>query len=85
MAVASIQRSSLSSTIEDVASSYVGQMMGKAAGTAHLQRLAIEDERLTSSQVEAVLRSLQSSLKVLIGDQTAQKAVAEIKKRIGMT
>jgi hypothetical protein len=58
--------------------------MGKAAGTAHLKRLGIEEENLSVERVDAVLKSLQSSLKVLVGDQTAQGAVAEVRRRIGV-
>ena len=84
MTALSIQRASLVNTIQEVASGYVGELMGKAAGTAHLKRLGIEEEMLSAERVDAVLKSLQSSLKVLVGDQTAQGAVAEVRRRIGV-
>ncbi len=79
-----VPRTSLSTTIQEVTSDYVGALMAKVAGTAHMDRLGIKEEQLTSERVEAVLGSLQSSLKVLVGDETARKAVAEIKRRIGV-
>ena len=83
MAPISVPRVSLSKTIQEVASNYVGDLMGKVAGTAHMQRLGIDEDQLTGERVDAVLSSLQSSLKVLVGDETARKAVREIKSRIG--
>jgi hypothetical protein len=84
MAASTIPRSSLIQTIEDVASHYVGELMAKAAGTAHLRRLRIEDETLSFEHVQAVMKSLQGSLKVLVGDQTAERAVAEVKRKLGL-
>ena len=79
-----VARTTLMQSIEEVARTYIGQVMGKAASTAHLQRLAIDDEQIPGERVEAVLKSLRGSLKVLVGDQTADKAVDEIRARIGL-
>lgn len=84
MAAISVPRLRLSSTIQEVASDYVGALMAKVAGTAHMDRLGITEEQLTSERAEAVLGSLQSSLKVLVGDETSRKAVGEIRRRIGL-
>lgn len=71
-------------TIEAVATDYIGELMAKAASTAHLRRLGIEDERLSADNVTAVMNSLQGSLAVLVGDKTASVAIHEIRRKIGM-
>ncbi len=82
MSTPSVTRVNLINAIEIVATTYVGELMGKAASTAHLRRLKIEDNYLGCDQVDAVLNSLRSGLKVLVGDRTAEKAIREIRKRV---
>jgi hypothetical protein len=74
----------LVSTIEEVATDYIGDLMAAAASTAHLRRLKIEGERLSPDDVDAVMKSLEGSLAVLVGDRTASVAVGEIRRKIGM-
>ena len=71
-------------TIEEVTAGYIGELMAKAASTAHLRRLRIEDERLSADNINAVMKSLEGSLAVLVGDRTASVAVHEIRRKIGM-
>jgi hypothetical protein len=84
MATATVPRSTLVSTIEQVAAGYVGDLMAKAISTAHLRRLGIDGERLTQANVEDVMRSLTGGLAVLVGDRTASEAVTKIRRKIGM-
>lgn len=84
MATATIPRAVLVGTIEEVAAAYIGELMAKAASTAHLRRLGIEGERITADNVDAIMTSLQGSLSVLVGDRTASTAVLEIRRKIGM-
>jgi hypothetical protein len=71
-------------TIEEVAADYIGELMAKAASTAHLRRLGIDDERLSVDNINAVMESLQGSLAVLVGDKTASVAIHDIRRKIGM-
>ena len=84
MATATVPRSMLVTTIEEVATDYIGELMATAASTAHLRRLGIEDERIRADDVASVMQSLQGSLAVLVGDRTAGVAVTEIRRKIGM-
>ena len=83
MAPQHFSRKALGDAIEEVSSEYVGAVMSKAARTAHFKRLGIDQERLGTADVDAVMKSLRLSLKVLVGDQTAEKAVAKIRNRVG--
>ena len=84
MATTHCSRADLISSIEEVATDYVGELMAKAASQAHLRRLQIEDERLSADSVDAVMQSLEGALAVLVGDRTASVAVGEIRRKIGL-
>ena len=84
MATGQFARSDVISSIEEVATDYVGELMAKAASRAHLRRLGIEDERLSVDNVNAVMQSLEGALAVLVGDRTASVVVGEIRRKIGL-
>jgi uncharacterized FAD-dependent dehydrogenase len=84
MTTATVPRSTLVGTIEEVTTDYIGELMAKAASTAHLRRLKIEDAHITADNVNAVMKSLEGSLAVLVGDRTASVAIRDIRRKIGM-
>ncbi len=81
----SIPREKFVNTIEEVVSEYVGELLAHAASTGPLRRLGFDGDRLVMKQIEEVLVSVESSLKVLAGDRDATRAIAEVKKRLGLS
>jgi len=79
-----VPRESLVSTINDVAVTYIGEVMSHAVSTGPLRRLGLDAERLTAQQVEMVMTAVENSLKVFAGDKAAARAVSEVRRRLGL-
>lgn len=85
MAPPAIPRETVVHTIEQVLSDYVGVLVAHATSTGPIRRLGIVDDRLAPDQVTEVLGSVETSLRVLAGDRDAATAIAEVKKRLGLS
>ncbi|MCP4896739.1 MAG: hypothetical protein GY906_07145 [bacterium] len=85
MAPPSIKREIFVTTIEEVVSDYVGELVAHAASTGSIRRLGITNDRLAADEIEQVLGSVETSLRVLAGDSDAAGAIAEVKKRLGLS
>ena len=81
----SIAREKVVHTIEQVLSDYVGVLVAHATSTGPIKRLGLVDDQLATDQIEQVLGSVETSLKVLAGDRDAALAIAEVKKRLGLS
>ena len=81
----SIAREKVVHTIEQVLSDYVGVLVAHATSTGSIQRLGLVGDRIDADQLELVLGSVGTSLKVLAGDRDAAGAIAEVKKRLGLS
>ncbi|MCP4899844.1 MAG: hypothetical protein GY906_22990 [bacterium] len=81
----SIAREKVVHTIEQVLSDYVGVLVAHATSTGSIRRLGLVEDRLEVDQLELVLGSVETSLRVLAGDRDAAGAIAEVKKRLGLS
>lgn len=70
--------------IEDVISPYIGDRMARTSTELHCRKLGFSAEALSDDEVEALVDRLAKAMRVLVGSDTTEEVVEQIRERVGL-
>jgi len=69
--------------IEEVISPYLGARMARSSTELHCRKLGVSGETMSDEEVDALVERLAKAMRVLVGVETTDDVVKQIRSRVG--